>query len=48
MRYLKRCSVLVKHTRVTDGAEVLTTTFSTFDMGKLYMLLSKAMESAAE
>jgi len=28
-------------------SEVLTTTFSTSDMGKLYMLLSKAMEGAA-
>lgn len=33
--------------RATDRAEVLTTTFSTSDMGKLYMLLSKAMDGAA-
>ena len=46
MRYLKEYSALVKHARATDRAEVLTTTFSTSDMGKLYMLLSKAMESA--
>ena len=45
MRYLKEYSALVKHARATDRAEVLTTTFSTSDMGKLYMLLSKAMEA---
>lgn len=47
MRYLKEYSALVKHARATDRAEVLTTTFSTSDMGKLYMLLSKAMDGAA-
>jgi hypothetical protein len=47
MRYLKEYSALVKHARGTDRAEVLTTTFSTSDMGKLYMLLSKAMETGA-
>ena len=47
MRYLKEYSALVKHARATDRAEVLTTTFSTSDMGKLYMLLSKAMEAGA-
>ena len=46
MRYLKEYSALVKHARATDHAEVLTTTFSTSDMGKLYMLLSKSMEVA--
>jgi len=38
---------MIKHARVTDRAEVLTTTFSTSDMGKLYMLLSKSMEGAS-
>jgi hypothetical protein len=47
MRYLKEYSALIKHARATDRAEVLTTTFSTSDMGKLYMLLSKAMEAGA-
>ena len=47
MRYLKEYSALVKHARATDRAEVLTTTFSTSDMGKLYMLLSKSMEAGA-
>jgi hypothetical protein len=46
MRYLKEYSALVKHARATDRAEVLTTTFSTSDMGKLYMLLNKAMDAA--
>jgi hypothetical protein len=46
MRYLKEYSALVKHARATDRSEVLTTTFSTSDMGKLYMLLSKSMDSA--
>ena len=45
MRYLKEYSALIKHARATDRAEVLTTTFSTSDMGKLYMLLSKSMEA---
>ena len=47
MRYLKEYSAMVKHARATDRAELLTTTFSTSDMGKLYMLLSKAMDGAA-
>lgn len=47
MRYLRDYSALIKHARATDRAEVLTTTFSTSDMGKLYMILSKAMENAA-
>jgi mRNA degradation ribonuclease J1/J2 len=47
MRYLKEYSALIKHARATDHAEVLTTTFSTSDMGKLYMVLSKAMDVAA-
>lgn len=46
MRYLKEYSALVKHARATDRSEVLTTTFSTSDMGKLYMLLSRAMDNA--
>lgn len=45
-RCLKEYSALVRHARATDRAEVLTTTFSTSDMGKLYVLLSKAMEGA--
>jgi hypothetical protein len=45
MRYLKEYSALIKHARATDRSEVLTTTFSTSDMGKLYMLLSKSMEA---
>ena len=47
MRYLKEYSALVKHARATDRSEMLTTTFSTSDMGKLYMLLSKSMDAAA-
>jgi methyl-accepting chemotaxis protein len=47
IRYLKEYSSLVKHARATDRAEFLTTTFSTSDLGKLNMLLSKAMESAS-
>ena len=47
MRYLKEYSSLIKQARATDRAEVMTTTFSTSDMGKLYMLLSKAMEGAS-